>query len=554
MKKQIFLLFVFSIFCYSLQVYSFMGIASTGQPTYTFTLQKVQSLLHQEDIFTAAGFLYYTQTSTAFNNNHKKKNMGSLLFNSSAFTPAQTGAVPASLFSNSFIMPRVKYREVGGVITVWGKKYKTNRSVVGARLDIPLKKVTLTNKLCGKYYQLARAARVIQQNVDELLLQPEAPTSSGRVARAHQRVGASDMSTYAYRLDLLSELPYSFDPALSSYLITNYHDTSFQPTAPITIYNQDVTDGDNNPVSALNQTVGTLPSQPYALSFSDTQKLPILGPNGQSSLGERSKFIQAVNYTPLGTNSTAQEELWIVPTYIPDLTPKDLAALQACDISLESISRSGLGNMVTDLFTGYHVSDQLYAEAIVGVSWPTGKKRDPLSVLQPVLGNNGHYEMRLESQGIYECSNWFAVRGDLSYSWALGRREYIAARFRDATVNNIGPSVPAHISWNYAHAELDCIITLEKLHSYLYAGYGFYGKQRTHLSFCSPLFTNCTGELKELDASSLTKNTKARGHTLHAAFLCDHDFLELSVSGELTVAGKNIPRNGLGSIGLTFYF
>ena len=518
-----------------LQTNAYMGVGSTGQPTYTYTLQRVQSLLHQEDITAISGFAYYAHAHKAYNNNHKQKNMGNLFFNQSNFTPAQTGLVPKSLFSNSIISPNVTYKEWGGLVTAWSKKYITNKTVIGARLDIPIKKVTVTNKVCKKYYQLARATRVIQQNVNTLLENPQAPDSTGKVAHDTELVGMSTINTNAYRLDLLTDLNYGFTPPQSSYPIVDYHDTTFVPTAPITIYNQDVTNGDNNPVSTLNQAVGTVPHAPYAVSYTKTQELPVLPANGSSQLDQRARFSDSVNYTPLGLDTSAQETLWIMPTLVPDPEPKDLAELAAYDICLESQSRSGLGNIVTDFFTGYHISDKFYAEGIFGISWPTGHKRNPSKVFQPILGNNGHFELRLETQGLYDFCRWFAFRADCSYNWVLNKNERLAEQLAQATVTNIGPILDTDVSWQYGRVELDTIFTLPNQTSYLYLGYGFYGKRKVHSSGHIPKLSAC-------------------GHTLHGALFYDYKFMELSLSAEHTVAGKNIPKNSLGSLGLTFYF
>ena len=512
----IFLFFFIPVFFF-LPLTAYMSINSTGQPSYTFTLQKVQSLLHQEDITALAGFTYYT---------HAQKNMGNLFFNQSSFTPAETGLVPKSVFSNSLIAPNISYKEWGGLITAWSKRYINSKMVLGVRLDIPIKKVTFKNKTCKNYYQLARAARVIQQNVATLLADPQAPESSGKVAYAKQQVGMSEINSYTYRLDLLSDLTYGFTPPQSNYPIVDYHDATFAPADPITIYNQDVTNEDNNPVSSLNQAPGTVPEIPYALSYLKTQELPFLAAHGESSLDQRARFSDSINYSPLGTNTQNQEQLWIMPTYIQDPEPKDLAALEASGVDLCSQSRSGLGNIVTDFFTGYHISDACYAEAIFGISWPTAKKRDPLKVLQPVLGNNGHFEFRLETQGLYDFCRWFALRADLSYNWVHNKKERLARQLAHATISNIGPITATDISWQYGRVELDAIITLPNQKSYLYCGYGFYGK----------------------------KKTSSFGHTLHGALFYDYKFVELSLSAEHMIAGKNIPKNSLGSLGLTFYF
>ena len=531
-----------------------MHINSTGQPSYRFGLQKVQSLLHQEDISAVSGFVYYAQAQHAYNQEHTKKNISSLFFKRSAFTPEETGAVPKSLFSRSTITPHITYKEWGGLVTAWSKKYIRPKIVLGTRLDIPIKKVTLNNKMHKNYYQLARAARVIQQNVSALLANPQAPNSTDRATYGKQCVGMSEIETYAYRLDLLSELNYGLTAPQSIYPIVEYHDATFQPLSPITIYNQDVTNGDHNPVSVLNQLVGKVPLQPYALSYKQTEELPLLPANGQNSLGERSRFSDQIDYTPLGVRSQNQEHLWIMPTYTEDPAPKDLAALEACGIDLCSQSRSGIGNMTTDFFSGYHFSDRCYAEYILGITWPTGKKQNPLKVLQPVLGNNGHTEIRAESQGLYDLTSWISVRGDLGYTWVLNHKEKRAAQFLGATVTNIGPSVEADVSWQYGIAALDLIFNIKKIQSFFYCGYGFYGKRPTHISFCPSDYKNCSGETKKLASSVLEKNSSATGHTIHAALFCDLSCLELSCSGEYTVAGKNMPQLALGSFGITLYF
>ncbi len=552
-KKNSTMFFLF-FYLFFADIAASMHINSTGQPSYRFSLQKVQSLLHQEDISALSGFVYYAQAQHAYNQEHAKKNMSSLFFKQSAFTSEQTGLVPKSLFSHSTIAPHITYKEWGGLVTAWSKKYINNKIVLGVRVDVPVKKVTLKNKMSKNYYQLTRAARVIKQNVTTLLADPQAPESKGKAAYAKQRIGMSEIESYAYRLDFLSDLNYGFTLPQSNYPIVDYHDASFQPLLPITIYNQDVTNGDTNPVSVLNQLVGEVPAQPYALSYKETRELPLLPAEGQSSLGERARFSDQVDYTPLGIHSHNQERLWVIPTYIEDPAPKDLAALEACGIDLCSQSRSGIGTITTDFFSGYHFSNRFYAEYIVGITWPTGKKQNPLKVLQPVLGNNGHTEICAETQGLYDLTSWISVRGDLGYTWVLGHKETRAAQFLGATVTNIGPSVEADVSWNYGIAALDLIFNIQKIQSFFYCGYGFYGKQPTHISFCSFDYKKCSGEEKKLASSVLEKNSSARAHTFHTALFCELSYLELSCSAEYTFAGKNMPQLALGSFGLTFYF
>lgn len=502
-----------------------------------YSLPRIQSLLHQEDSISCAGFVYGAAST---------KNMSQLYFGTRCFTPAQTKLIPEPIFSQSLLTPKISSHEIGALFTLWAKKYVSDYTALGARILLPIRSIKENSEWNQNYFQLSRASRVIEQNVNMLLR--ERP-QVGVAACEKQRVGGSCLAPCAYRLDTLSQLPYSYTGIGASYPIVQYHDSTFVPTSPVTIYNQDVTNAQNSPVTVISVPVGALPEQPYALAVSQVPELPALPASGALATGERAFFSDTIDYTPLASNTAAQEQLWVVPTYEPILLPQDKELLSQAGFNFTGCSKkAGLGTVITEFFWGYHASDKLYTELIAGIGWPTGNRYNPAKILQPVLGTNGHYLIQLEWQAFYTLTSWLAFRPDVSYHWALNKKEYIALPLKNSPVTGFGVIQPASTSWQYGAVNADLLCTLKKIHSTLYFGYGFYGKRETHIHVSQAVREQYALDLLEAKSS-------ATAQVVHAALFNEQkDWLELVAAASYTCAGKRNAKPVVGSLGITFYF
>ena len=498
---------------------------------------------------------YHRKANCAFGPcNNATITLAQLLFGAANFRGAQafvpgTSSLFAPFLTRALLSPRFVYRERGGVIGADLEHCVNEKWDVGVRAVLPIRSVRVTRTKNGV---TTGSSDLGGQALDDVIInQPDG---------------------FAYRLDFLSQLPYACEGLGLQYPIVNYHDLDFPPENPITISNQDITDQNNNPVTTIKRIDGSTPSGTFAVPQAVATSLPALSADGNSGAqDERQRFVVATDYTPLGSNISNQSTLWIVPTFDPVtgrlvapariirahvnelldccILPSAEALFAQCGITFNSQCIKGFGDLDTELFVRYHITDCLDAEGIFGVRFPTGKKiKNPGAVLAQPLGNNGHTELMLGAKIAWDLSDILLANLDASYSFVLPHNEQVAAAFLGATIKNIGPATSARISWNYVF----CRATLTIFNPWcctsgIIVGYEFYGKSCDKINFfcCNHkgILADCLGRQQLLDGKLLAQNTKRSAHKIRGELFWDHNCISLFAGGAYTIAGKNIQKD-----------
>jgi hypothetical protein len=516
----------------------------------------------------------------------RKCSLSNLIFGQSCFSAAQTvGTTNSPTFDGdgtnrqlkvnpflnpSIFCPDIRFKDQGLMLGMYAWHHIDNKLRVGVRATLPIRSFkTVVKRSClldAGPYGCPDLHNVLQQG--------------------QQTIGGNNVQTYAYRLDFLSMLPRycTLFPA-NQFPVVNYADSSFIGQ-PITISNQDVTNNpllqmsNQNPITVVKVPVGSVPAQPYAVPIATAQSLPAL-PSSGITAAPQARFVISNDYTQLGQNQTAQETLWVVPTadatglvppaqivqdnidaLLPCITGCSDCIIERCGTSLSSFSLHGLSDLDTDFIVQYQPRTWMYVQGCFGVRWPTGRRvnnaRRPYA--QP-LGNNGHVELKVGGRISFSpCAN-VIFNTDYYFSHVLNAREYVAAPFTQATVKNIGPCVPANISWNYFLSHFDALLFLcTQPYIGLDIGYVFYEKShdRVHLKQCQA--TDCYGNTQPLNAALLETKTKVIMHKIRTELVYDtHDrftCVELGIYGgySFVIAGMNVPQDKEIHVGCTIFF
>jgi hypothetical protein len=389
-------------------------------------------------------------------------------------------------------------------------------------------------------------------------------------------IDGNSIKSFAYRLDFLSQLPYSCKPCPTATLpVINYADTDFPPNDPVSISKQDITNQSGTPVSALGSNTGTLPTGTWALSQQRAQSLPPVTSDGTLT-GNRGRFDSSIKYTDLGALPGQQATLFIVPTVEGTQTSQEARVIQAqvreilsciaqeaedifkqCGISFDSQRTRGIGDLDTEIYLGHFLLPCVYLEGYVGVRWPTGKQlQNPQHIFRQPLGNNGHYELKAGTQGIWKPFEWAALRGDITGYAVLRAPECISASFAGAQIKNLGTPVRAEVSWNYYLVHADLLITPPNCHGLgAVLGYELYHKTADHLRFCASKALDCLGKTEPLDACIATRNTRITGHKVRCELFIEiRQWLQLFTGGSSVFSGRNVPKENSWYVGFNAYF
>lgn len=534
---------------------------------------------------------YFTSAKKAFNNCGDRVNYAYLYFGRTQFSAQDafansTAQEPTNpLLATSILGPRVKYDERGAVVGLNAQRWTSPTWRFGFRANIPWRRIHIKRlESCGN-------------GTSPLGGQ----TTADLAQNTTETINGATVPSFAYRLDFLSRLPYACTCLGLNYLIVNYRDTDFPFDLPVTISNQDISDVNGTPVSAIKRNNGTLPAQPFAILQSEAQQLPIINALA-TNIPEngRGRFDTSINYLPLGADPGMQATLFIVPSVangntvaparviqeqvnelLACISPTAEAVFTDCGISFAPQCLKGVGDFDTELFAGHYFANCLYGEIFFGIKWPTGKRvKNPLLVFEQPLGNNGHYEYKMGLQALWDpsfyeyalsckprsrigrlckmLSQWIVFKGDLAVSIVEKGRENVAASFRGATVKNIGPCVPANLYWHYVTLHLDAIITSPSRCSGLDIGYELYHKSSDRLCFFNATAVDCLGTTEPLSSRPITDHTQVTCHKIRGElfgelpFFKSPAYLFLGASG--VVAGKNAPQEVAVEFGFTYYF
>lgn len=529
--------------------------------------------------------VYTKHAKNAYNDCGNKVNYAYLVFGKNCFSPqdafAQSTASSKTnpLLTTSILGPRVRYKEQGVSIGVNLQRWFQSNWRAGFRSVLPIRKIRVKRlKSCGN-----GSSNLGGQTFADVAIEKT------------EVVGGVPVNSFAYRLDFLSQLPYACTCLGLNYPIVNYRDPDFPFDLPVTISNQDISQENGTPVSALKSINGSPPAPPFAIPQSEAQSLPIIGSSGQLG-ANRGRFDTSVNYLPLSTNTTSQSMLFIVPSVangnvvapariikeqvdelLACIAPTAETIFADCGLCFDSQCIRGAGDLGTELFIGGYICPHFYSEAFFGLTWPTGKKVDnPHFIFRQPLGNNGHHEIRLGLQALWEptfgietleapCAfapysscNWLLFKGDFTVSFVLPRTERVAAPFVDATVKNIGPAIPARIHWKAFTLHLDALISPPSRSYGIDLGYELYHKSPDHVQLICSSIADCLGNMNALSPQTLEIATQMTSHKIRTEFFADFclgnipgDFF---VGGSWVVSGRNTPIDSDFDIGLTFYF
>lgn len=509
---------------------------------------------------------YKRSATESFDCNGCEVPLSTLFFNTANFNAQEAFANNTAesktnpLLATSILGPRVKYDESGALLGMDIQHCFGTCWRAGFRVVLPARRMRL--RRCPSMGN--GDSDLGGQTVGEFL------------SERTETVNGAQVRSFAYRLDFLSRLPLTCRPCPQCDIpLVKYADTNFPPNNPISISGQDITNQQGTPVSALKSADGSIPDETWAIPQEQAQALPTINADG-SNVVERGRFDAEVDYTPLGDNTQNQSMLFIVPTVVDDALAQEAATIQAqvdellacidqeaedvftdCGISFKPQCISGIGDLATEFYAGYYFFPCLYGEVYAGLRWPTGKRsRNPLLVFRPSLGNNGHYEFKIGTQGIWKPCRWAALRGDITGFILTKNTECVASAFVNATVKNIGRPVRADIRWNYYILHVDMLVTPPNCYGFGgVIGYENYSKGQDKLRFCRSTALDCLGNEELLSARTITRNTRATSHKIRGeAFIETWEWLQIFGGGSTVFAGQNISKETEWHLGFNAYF
>lgn len=523
------------------------------------------------------GGAYYRSANQAFSDCEGtcKVPFSTLIFGVPDFTIAETFTdatiSPTEFPGNPFVSiatlsPRFDYREHGAVFGVCGgaRFGCEERWHAGARARLPIREIDV-KEICGGS---AEASDLTGESLAAVYQQRQ---------ETNDFAGSENSNTvFAARLDFLSALNrvavtatgssvpmviYS-DPDNSGHIsIAAVDATGQQPSVGPLQTNQP-------PVAVIDSTNGSVPTSVRwgNLNSSITGVVAANG-SGLTNL-ERGRFASDVTYTPLGANTPAQRQLFVVPTIndsgasAGQMTAGSRqiqnainAAILSIDTSVEAFllttslnfcdgRTKGLGDLDLELYFGRDWCEcrPFFTDITVGFRFPTADRIcDCRNILQQPLGDNGHYQARVGAQMGWDATSWVKLRGDFFYAWVLRRCEQVPASFRGALVRNFGPCVPAEVSWQYLFANADVTFFASDCCGFN-IGYQVYHKRKDHIDFLQSTATDFAGRpnqpLSDCVAELLTEQTQ---HKILAEFFLATNYCELFTGYDYAVAGKNAP-------------
>ncbi|HAU30058.1 TPA: hypothetical protein DCW54_00250, partial [Candidatus Dependentiae bacterium] len=511
---------------------------------------------------------YYRSTDKAYRKDRCKEEFTTLIFGKSDFRLGEAypdAHVAADQLLNnpyvdiSTISPRFEYREggaifglqVGAVATWCDTDYR-----FGLRAKLPFRDIEVSDT-CAM-------SDLVGEGLGDLW----------QVRK--EKNGTTENLVYAGRLDFLTRL--NRLGVINSPIVVygNEATAPARTTMAAQVVSAPVLGDGLPPVELLYSDNGTMPTATvWAATTIPATALPA---DGSASAGSRHYFkgynnvgpVVGTDYTALGTNTVAQSKLFVVPSLkdaanaeITDAAKTIRSAVETAISNLDSLDdfmaeqglsfcngrQKGFGDLDLELYLGrnWGCEDSLWTDVMFGVRLPTADRlcNCKLLLAQP-LGNNEHWEVRGALAAGYDICDWVKFMLDASYSWALKHKEQVAAPFKGATIQNIGPCVDANIKWDYflGHADLtffanDCCG--------LDIGYELYHKRCDNVSLCVstalPLGYAASATKQSLDGSVLRSNTERTAHKARVSIFTTLGDCTLEGGWSHTFAGKRAPRD-----------
>lgn len=492
----------------------------------------------------------------------KRESIGALLFGANSFTIAQsfanstvgTAGIPLNPFvSFSFLTPIYEYRERGAFVgLILGKRFGCDDQwSAGIRFALPYRDIQMEESPCSD---------TTGESIQDVFRQrTEVITTAGG--------DVPIPAAYAARFDFVAALDQVvFGPNGTALPMVIYNDF-VASTGQLTIASNDVTaatpTATTPSVDIIESVDGSVPASVRWADF------PTNGPTAVNANGtglsnlQRGYFSSSTDYSPLAASPT-KAQLWIVPNVsssgvpfsgatniqdaiiaaIADLDPNVTSFLRAQGIDLCNGNRKGLGDLDAQLYVGHHC-DCGFGELQLGIRIPTGKKiQTALTTVAQPLGNNGHIEIRPGIVLATSALEWVLFKLNATYSFVLNRTEQVAAPFAGATIRNIGPSIPACVSWQYFWGEVD-ITFINPCNPCMGAtiAYQPYVKRKDKICLPCTQALDFIGNVQTLDVSILTNNTNRVGHTIRSEIFYNTECMNLFLGFAQVVGGHNVTRD-----------
>ncbi len=240
------------------------------------------------------------------------------------------------------------------------------------------------------------------------------------------------------------------------------------------------------------------------------------------------------------------------------LSPVDF--LLANGITFDTARNNGIGNFDTEFYARYDgclCDGAWFAEAIFGVRFPTDTRTSTTSqLLLSPIGNNHHYEIKVGGYLGWQPCEWFAVKADAWYYWALRHRETLSAPFVGATIANIGPGICGDVSWQYFIGDIDFTFLVPCACDYIGfdVGYQAWVKRKDHVSFDVTTAKDFFGVTQPLNPCLLESRTKRIAHTVKAEIFKQCCNWQIFAGWEHTFAGQNALNDTDWYLGLVVNF
>ena len=524
---------------------------------------------------------YCRFATKAYDENKKTKtvSLSELLFGKSNFRHAESFPdATSSVLSNPFVgmavvNPTLEYIEKGAVVGATLQKRSPSKKLrFGARARLPFKSVTMTEQA-----NVMNNASISESLNDVRRL--VGAESCDNNAGTDQRIVTP---SYAYRMDFLSQLP-------AAYGGTTMMMTFGDAVNKVLIAGQNICGAaiTNLPVAVRYSSDGSVPaagSMAVSNALTGAAALPATGA-GASAAGmyfnDTNTYYGSTNLAGLTDN---QRKLFVVPVFIDgsgilnnnamlisnaieNMVSQSSQSIKdywdAQGISFADRTKTGLGNLDTELFIGYEFLGDVFGEVNLGIVWPTDRKVDPTKdMLYQPTGNNGHFELRGGGDMYWDCFEWLRLSMDSAYSFVLPRKEDVALPFKGATVKNIGPGTKAPVSWQYFKGAVNLIFFHpDDAGIRMKTGYELYYKTKDKVSLAEGTGIKKVGNVyqgkdfegnwAELDKEVIRNKTNQVAHKLTNEFSVQlREKCEGFGGFSYVFAGKNAPRELVWHLGV----
>ncbi len=532
--------------------------------------------------------VYRTANSAFLNENTTETgSIGGLFFGADSFTLASAFA-PGTVIPGfpalitSLFTPSFSYNEAAAY---FGMNIETvagcdNQWHLGFRARVPFRSIKNVLDSCCSLEQPAVEDLFLLEN--ERLACPDCAPAAG--PDPIQTINNS----FAIRLDLASALFQTQAGILPFERFVAYGTGAFPNSTKINGINVSDSNAVPNPIYLI-YSPDAIPVGPWARTQPQVAALPCL--DGAGTTAANARFCDANDYTALAGNTAAQADYWVAPQIdtngagalnivaqagtIRDRLTQLLQFHQINNLGIDALlsttvfgfplsfdtaRRNGVGDFDTEFYARYDgclCASNWFAEGIFGVRFPTASRNQtPGNLLLVPTGNNKHYELKLGGYLGWNTCDWFAVKVDAWYHWALKHTQQVAAPFAGATIFGIGPTVDASVSWQYFVGDVDftflipCIDPLIGVN----VGYQAWVKQRDHVSLDVTTALNPLGAATLLDGDLLEARTKRIAHTVKAEIFKQTCDWQLFAGWNHTFAGMNSLKNTDWYLGLEVYF